>query len=397
MNANFQESLSGIRETQAFVHEEPSIARFRRLGRAYLEARVRAQRMVGTYFPFVQFLGDAGDAIVLGVGAGLVASGHLTTGALIAFILYLDLFFSPIQQLSQVFDSWQQTRVSVERVGELMALETLTPEAPAPVTPDRLVGAVKLDSVHFSYPTGRPGNATAPAQAIEALRGVDLEIAPGEFVALVGETGAGKSTVVKLLARFYDPTAGAVLVDGVDLRAYRPVRLPPPARLCAPGGLLVHGHRSGTTSPTGAPTRATKRWSRPRPCRSAPTSSSPSSRTATGPPSPSGAVPSPPASASSIALARAELVDPAILLLDEATSNLDLVAEAHVASATGRVARGRTTVVIAHRLQTARMADRIIVLADGVIAEQGTHDELIAAGGRYAEMWKASDLGLVRT
>ena len=220
VNANFQESLSGIRETQAFVHEEPSIARFHRLGLSYLEARVRAQRMVGTYFPFVQFLGDVGDAIVLGVGAGLVASGHLTTGALIAFILYLDLFFSPIQQLSQVFDSWQQTRVSVGRVGELMALETLTPEAPHPVRPSRLKGAIRLEAVHFAYPTGRPGNAGTGPAAIEALRGIDLEIAPGEFVALVGETGAGKSTVVKLLARFYDPTAGAVLVDGTDLRAY---------------------------------------------------------------------------------------------------------------------------------------------------------------------------------
>src|SRR5208282_978622 len=217
VNADFQESLSGVRECQAFVHETATIERFHRLGRDYLESRVAAQQLVATYFPFVQFLSAVADAVVLGVGAGLVTSGHLTSGALIAFILYIDLFFSPIQQLSQVFDSWQQTRVSVERVGELMALETLTPEVPAPVTPERLKGAVKLTSVHFSYPTGRPGNDTAPVQAIEALRGVDLEISPGEFVALVGETGAGKSTVVKLLARFYDPTAGAVLVDGIDL------------------------------------------------------------------------------------------------------------------------------------------------------------------------------------
>ncbi|MGO9965330.1 MAG: ABC transporter ATP-binding protein [Acidimicrobiales bacterium] len=395
VNANFQESLSGIRETQAFVHEEASIARFRRLGRSYLEARVRAQQMVATYFPFVQFLGDAGDAIVLGVGAGLVASGHLTTGALIAFILYLDLFFSPIQQLSQVFDSWQQTRVSVERVGELMALETLTPEAPAPVTPERLKGAVKLTSVHFSYPTGRPGNDTAPVQAIEALRGVDLEISPGEFVALVGETGAGKSTVVKLLARFYDPTAGAVLVDGVDLRAY---------------DLSAYRRQLGYVPQEGFLFTGTIRdniaYGRPDASDEAVEAAAVSvgadqfiSELANGYGT---AVSERGRSLSAgqrqlVALARAELVDPAILLLDEATSNLDLVAEAHVASATGRVARGRTTVVIAHRLQTARMADRIIVLADGVIAEQGTHEGLIAAGGRYAEMWKASDLGLVRT
>ncbi|MGD0441419.1 MAG: ABC transporter ATP-binding protein [Acidimicrobiales bacterium] len=393
VNANFQESLSGIRETQAFVHEEASIARFRRLGLSYLEARVRAQRMVATYFPFVQFLGDAGDAIVLGVGAGLVASGHLSTGALIAFVLYLDLFFSPIQQLSQVFDSWQQTRVSVGRVGELMALETLTPEANDPVTPPRLKGGVKLQNVHFSYPTGRPG--TPGAHVIEALGGIDLEIAPGEFVALVGETGAGKSTVVKLLARFYDPTTGAVLVDGVDLRDYdlsayrRQLGYVPQEGFLFTGTIrdniaygrpdASHDEVEAAAASVGAHQFISEL------ANGYETAVSERGRSLSA------------GQRQLIALARAELIDPAILLLDEATSNLDLVAEAHVTAATDRVARGRTTVVIAHRLQTARMADRIIVMADGVIAEQGTHDGLLAAGGRYAEMWKASDLGLVPT
>jgi ATP-binding cassette subfamily B protein len=395
VNANFQESLSGIRETQAFVHEEPSITRFRRLGRSYLEARVRAQRMVGTYFPFVQFLGDVGDAIVLGVGAGLVASGHLTTGALIAFILYLDLFFSPIQQLSQVFDSWQQTRVSVGRVGELMALETLTPEAPDPIAPSQLKGAIRLSGVRFSYPTGGPGKAgTAPA-AIEALRGIDLEIAPGEFVALVGETGAGKSTVVKLLARFYDPTAGAVLVDGTDLRGYdlsayrRRLGYVPQEGFLFTGSIrdnIAYGRPAASNDEVEAAAASVGADQFiAQLANGYETAVSERGRSLSA------------GQRQLIALARAELVDPAILLLDEATSNLDLAAEAHVASATHRVARGRTTVVIAHRLQTARMADRIIVLANGVIVEQGSHDELIAAGGRYGEMWKASDPGLVRT
>ena len=200
VNASFQESLSGVRETQAFVHEEASIAEFRRLGAAYLHARVHAQWLVATYFPFVQFLADCGDAIVLGVGAGLVVSGHLTTGALIAFLLYLDLFFSPIQQLSQVFDSWQQTRVSVERVGELMSLDTLTPAAPHPVVPPRLSGAVKFEGVRFAYPArqareGRrrpaaPGRGAArsrprdPARRIRGPRGRDGggEVDVGEAV-----------------------------------------------------------------------------------------------------------------------------------------------------------------------------------------------------------------------
>lgn len=393
VNANFQESLSGIRETQAFVHEEASIARFHRLGLSYLEARVRAQRMVGTYFPFVQFLGDAGDAIVLGVGAGLVASGHLTTGALIAFILYLDLFFSPIQQLSQVFDSWQQTRVSVARVGELMALETLTPEAPHPLRPPRLHGAVKLEAVHFAYPTGRPTSNGSPPATIEALRGIDLEIGPGEFVALVGETGAGKSTVVKLLARFYDPTSGTVLVDGNDLRDYdlsayrRELGYVPQEGFLFTGSIrdnIAYGRPDASDDEVeAAAVSVGADQFIAELANGYGTAVSERGRSLSA------------GQRQLVALARAELVDPAILLLDEATSNLDLAAESKVASATDRVARGRTTVVIAHRLQTARLADRIIVLADGLIVEQGTHDELIAAGARYAEMWKASDLGLV--
>jgi len=204
----FQESLSGIRETQAFVHEEASIARFHRLGLSYLEARVRAQRMVGTYFPSSSSWATLGDAIVLGVGAGLVASGHLTTGAAHRLHLVPRPLLLPIQQLSQVFDSWQQTRVSVARVGELMALETLTPEAPHPLRPPRLHGAVKLEAVHFAYPTGRPTSNGSPPATIEALRGIDLEIARASSWHSWARRERGKSTVVKLLARFYEPDLG---------------------------------------------------------------------------------------------------------------------------------------------------------------------------------------------
>ena len=219
VNADFQESLSGARESQAFVHEGLTMQRFHQLGHDYLESRVAAQRLVATYFPLVQFLSNVADAIVLGVGAGLIARGQLASGALIAFILYIDLFFSPIQQLSQVFDSWQQTRVSVRRIAELMRLETRTPQAPDAVEAGPLAGRITLQDIRFTYPTltGRPGMAAT--RSPEALRGVDLRIEPGETVALVGETGAGKSTVMKLLARFYDPDEGSVRVDGYDLRA----------------------------------------------------------------------------------------------------------------------------------------------------------------------------------
>ena len=422
VNADFQESISGVRVSQAFVHQAETIARFRRLGREYLESRVAAQRLVALYFPFVQFLSGIADAIVLGVGAGLIASGHLTSGALIAFILYIDLFYSPIQQLSQVFDSWQQTRVSVARIADLMRLETLTPPAAEPITPGRLRGAITLDQVRFAYPsiTSRPGLENGggggagrgrapraerrgpkdplslraadavPSRPPEALRGIDLRIEAGETVALVGQTGAGKSTVMKLLARFYDPDHGAVRVDGLDLRTLdllgyrRQLGYVPQEAFLFTGTIrdnIAYGRPDAGNDEVEAAARAVgahdfiaalpggylhELLERGRSLSSG--------------------------QRQLIALARAELVDPVILLLDEATSNLDLATEARVAEAMQQVSRHRTTVIIAHRLQTARTADRIVVLHNGEAVEVGSHDELRAAGGRYASMWDAFEI-----
>jgi ATP-binding cassette subfamily B protein len=404
VNADFQESLSGVRESQAFVHETLTKQRFHGLGESYLDSRVAAQRLVAIYFPFVQFLSGIADAIVLGVGALLIAQGNLTAGALIAFILYIDMFFSPIQQLSQVFDAWQQTRVSVARIADLMALDTLTPEAEHPVSPGRLTGALSLSGVRFSYPvapqTVARGKRLGPADVRlletadasftkppEALRGIDLDIAAGETVALVGETGAGKSTVMKLVARFYDADEGAVTVDGHDvrdleLRGFRTqLGYVPQEAFLFTGSVrdnIAYGRPEATDVEVEAAARAVgahefvveldggylhELTERGR-------SLSAGHRQL-------------------LALARAELVDPAILLLDEATSNLDLVTEARVAAALQRVSTGRTTLVIAHRLQTARTADRIAVLHGGQLVEIGSHDELLARGGRYASMWEA--------
>jgi ATP-binding cassette subfamily B protein len=405
VNADFQESLSGVRESQAFVHETETRARFRGLGARYLDSRIAAQRLVATYFPFVQFLSGVADAIVLGVGAILIGSGQLTAGALIAFILYIDMFFSPIQQLSQVFDSWQQTRVSVDRIAELMKLETLTPEAANAIRPGSLSGELSLTGVRFSYPAAppRPSSSarrlgpadrrlleTADAAFVkppEALRGIDLTIAAGETVALVGETGAGKSTVMKLVARFYDTDEGSVSVDGrdvreLDLRAFRTqLGYVPQEAFLFTGSVrdnIAYGRPEASDAEVEAAARAVgahefvveldggylhELSERGR-------SLSAGHRQL-------------------LALARAELVNPSILLLDEATSNLDLVTESRVAAAMQRVSHGRTTLVIAHRLQTARTADRIAVLHAGQLVEIGSHDELLELGGRYAAMWTA--------
>ncbi|HEX3334879.1 MAG TPA: ABC transporter ATP-binding protein [Jatrophihabitans sp.] len=380
VNADFQESLSGVRESQAFGHEAATIARFHDLGLSYLSSRVAAQRLVATYFPFVQFLSAVADALVLGVGAALIRSGSLTVGDLIAFLLYIDLFFSPIQQLSQVFDSWQQTRVSVNRIAELMALDPLTPEPDAPEPLGDVHGAVALEGVRFGYPSAGAG---------DALRGVELHVAPGETVALVGETGAGKSTVLKLLARFYDPLAGSVSMDGHDLRtlalaAFRSHLgyVPQEAFLFSASARdnIAYGRPDATDAEVEAAARAVG-------AHDVVAALPGGYLTQLG--ERGGSLSS--GQRQLIALARAELADPALLLLDEATSNLDLASESRVTAAMREVARHRTTIVIAHRLQTARVADRIVVMADGRVAEQGTHAQLLELDGIYARMWQAFD------
>jgi ATP-binding cassette subfamily B protein len=346
------------------------------------------------------------DAIVLGVGARLIQTGNLTSGALIAFLLYIDLFFSPIQQLSQVFDAWQQTRVSVGRIAELMQLESLTPNPAAPEDPGRLRGDLGLNHVRFSYPVAvnRPFGGAGPVdrrgpqdprllqsrdanwrRPPEALRGIDLRIGAGESVALVGETGAGKSTVMKLLARFYDPDEGSVEVDGHDLRAidlheYRHQLGYVPQEAFLFSGTIRDNIAYGRPEASAAQVEAAAHAVGAHEFIARLSGGYHHELTERGRSLSSG-------QRQLIALARAELVDPVVLLLDEATSNLDLVTEAHVAAAMQKVSRGRTTVVIAHRLQTARAADRIIVLHSGQVAEAGTHDELIALSGRYAAMW----------
>ncbi|MEU8459659.1 ABC transporter ATP-binding protein [Streptomyces sp. NPDC029003] len=381
VNADLQESVAGLRLVQAFRRESLGARRFAERSDSYRQARVRGQWLISVYFPFVQLLSSGAAAAVLIVGAGRVEAATLTTGALVAYLLYIDLFFAPVQQLSQVFDGYQQATVSLGRIQDLLREPTTTPRPADPVAVARLRGEIAFEDVRFQY-----GTAEERGEKAEALAGISLRIPAGQTVAFVGETGAGKSTLVKMVARFYDPTSGRVTADGADLReldltAYRHrLGVVPQEPYLFPGTVrdaIAYGRTGASDAEVEAAARAVGAHD----------------MIATLDGGYLHAVAERGRNLSAgqrqlIALARAELVDPDVLLLDEATAALDLATEAQVNRATDRIAGKRTTLVVAHRLTTAARADRVVVMDRGRVVEDGSHLELLARGGRYAELWR---------
>ena len=375
VNADLAENVAGLRVLQAFRREGYNLRRFAALSDGYRRSRVLAQRYISLYFPFVQTLSYLASALVLAIATAQYRSGLITSGGLIAYLLYIDLLFAPIQNLSQVFDGYQQATVALERIRELLSTPTTTPPAQHPVILDRVDGRVQFQSVRFQYE-----HANRPA-----IEGLDVSIPARQTVALVGETGAGKSTIVKLVERFYDVSGGSIRIDGHDLRtldlaAYRHhLGLVPQEPYLFPGNVrdqIAYGRPEASDAEVEAAARAvgahqmiaTLPGGYLHPITERGRNLSAGQRQL-------------------LALARAELVEPTILLLDEATAALDLRSEALVTRATEQLARQRTTVVIAHRLTTAARADRILFMEHGRVVEDGSHEELLRLGGGYAKLW----------
>jgi ATP-binding cassette, subfamily B, bacterial len=379
VNADFQENIAAIKTTQTYRHTPAATARFTRRVLDWVHARMVSQRAIATYFPFITLMSDLATAVAIAVGAHQITTGHLSAGTLVAFVLYLSMLFGPVQQLSQVFDGYQQAVVGLRRISDLLRTPSslVRRDDTVDVPTDGFDGRAALDDVGFRY----------SGADRDALSDIDLTIEPGTSLALVGKTGAGKSTIVKLLARYYDPTTGAVRMDGTDIRDFTLADYR--------GRLGVVPQEPHLFTGTVADNIA---YGRPDADRAAIAAAAHAVGAAGMIASLPGAMNHPIGERGQglssgqrqlIALARAELVEPDLLLLDEATATLDQATEALVLAAGEALTHRRTSVIVAHRLATAARADVIAVVDDGRIVEMGTHAELLTLGKRYRAFWDA--------
>ncbi|HMJ96774.1 MAG TPA: ABC transporter ATP-binding protein [Thermoleophilaceae bacterium] len=375
VTAYLQETLSGVRVVRAFGQEPRHRRRFAELNDQHREANMKTVYLNAAYFPAVELLSAVATAAILVYGGKEVVDGAVTIGVLATFVFYLQSFFDPIQSLSQLYTTYQAGMAALDKIFELLDEQPDVADKPDAVELPRVRGEICFDRVTFSY----GGDALA-------LDEVTLEVPPGQTLALVGATGAGKSTLAKLVARFYDPDAGRVLIDGHDLRDVTERSLRSQLGIVPQESFLFSGTiqdniafgRPGATDedvkaasqavgahdfierlPEGYDTEVGERGG----------------HLSAG-------------QRQLVAFARAAAADPRILILDEATSNVDVRTESQIERGLRRLLAGRTAIVIAHRLSTIRGAGRIVVLDHGGIAEQGTHDELLEANGAYARLYR---------
>jgi len=374
VTATLAEDIAGMRVVQSFTREPASQATFRGVNERYRESNYETVVLNGLYFPAVDVLASVATAIVLGFGGALVVDGSLTIGTLLAFTLYLANFFDPVQQLSQLYNTFLSAAAALDRITTVLDEEPEVVDAQGATPLPRIEGHVRFEHVRFGY-----GNLP------EVLHGLDLDVPAGTTVALVGHTGAGKSTIAKLLARFYDPREGRVTIDGHDLRDVTQESIRSQLGIVPQEGFLF----SGTVAENIAFGR--------------PGASREEIETAAEAVGVDAFVAELPDGYDTglgergfrlslgqrqlVAFARALLADPRILILDEATSSVDIGTERRIERGLRRLLGGRTAFVIAHRLSTIRGADVIVVLDHGRVVEQGTHEQLIAAGGAYTRLY----------
>ncbi len=402
ITAYLQETLSGIRVVRSFGQEPVHEVRFAALNEDNRGANMVTVRLNAAYFPAVEMLSGVALALIILYGGVQAIEGHITVGTIVAFVATLSFLFEPIQQLSQLYTTYQSGMAALEKIFQLLDTAPELEDAPNAPALGPIRGEVRFEDVSFAYrPRARtrdrsnegPGQSTngsdpSPAEPDEvlALEHIDLSVPAGQTIALVGATGAGKSTMAKLAARFYDPTRGRVLVDGHDLREVSSHSLRSQMGIVPQEAFLF----SGTVRENIAFGRLDADEHQIRESVAAVGADEFISELPHGFDTEVGERGAQLSAGQRqlIAFARALIADPRILVLDEATSNVDLHTEGRIEAAMRRLLAGRTSIVIAHRLSTIRQAGRIVVLEHGRIAEQGSHDELIAAEGRYFELYR---------